>query len=143
MKTITLKGLTYEIDSDSYDGDMLLLNEAQDIRIRNGYTMLRRQCEDRFAYEYDEHEVRYQMDLNLLDFIDDNYSEGVVEIHNTDDSATDEVLAVVSKQRLEKLKWSVALMHEKIGGGDPDLIWWANRVEGALKVQSDPSFLPY
>lgn len=52
-----------------------------------------------------------------------------------EDSATESMLAVISEKRLQALKFSVALMHAKIGGGDPDLVWWAKRVEGAMKVK--------
>lgn len=69
-----------------------------------------------------------------------NHCPACVEIwkeqnQEPEDSAAETMLAVISPERLEKLKWSVALMNEKIGGGDPDLVWWAKRVEGAMKVK--------
>lgn len=142
METITIQQITYEIDANVYGGDMLLLSSKQDVRIVGGYDALREMAIEKLGEEYADYEVRYQMDLMLKTFVLNNFQHGDVTVHDQESEATEEALAIISKTRLEKLL-SLILDYSISKKIDPDLVWFSDRIEGAIKVKADPARLPY
>lgn len=147
MNTITIQQITYSIESNVYDGDILLLSSKQDVRIVGGYDALERSAISRLQSrtgreELERYEIEYEIEISLHEFILDNFLYGEVTINNIEESAGESALAIFSKERLEKVL-SALLERSVARGNDPDLVWFAERIEGALQVKSDPALLPY
>lgn len=86
MKQIKLNGIDYVIESDSYDGDILLLTQDEyhhDIIIIGGYIELRDNATDELAYpdkvtgdlEVDQDAVQSHIDEHLMDYIQKEFEK--------------------------------------------------------------------
>lgn len=86
MNHITLFGITYGIEPDCYNGDLLLLSPAQDVCIEGGYEELKQNARVECSYlddisgeiECEQRDIDFYIEQHIEDYIRENFPKGIV-----------------------------------------------------------------